>query len=57
LDAEIRRKKEDIISEMDLLDLLVENQTLSDQQSEKRKSLKAELEFIWKLEEIKARQR
>jgi hypothetical protein len=31
MDAEMRKKKRDIISEMDLLNLLAENQTLSNQ--------------------------
>jgi hypothetical protein len=57
MDAEVRKKKGNIISEMDLLDLLDENQTLSGQQGERRKLLRFELEIIWKLEEIKARQR
>jgi hypothetical protein len=57
MDAEVRKKKGNIISEMDLLDLLDENQTLSGQHGERRKLLRFELEIIWKLEEIKARQR
>jgi hypothetical protein len=31
MDVEMRKKKRDIISEMDLLNLLAENQTLSNQ--------------------------
>jgi hypothetical protein len=56
IDAEMRRKKYSIMSEMDLIDLIAESQALSDQQREK-KCLCSKLEFIWKLEEIKARQR
>jgi hypothetical protein len=57
VDAEMRRKKGSIMSEMVLIDLIAESQALSDQQGERRKCLCLELEFIWKLEEIKARQR
>jgi hypothetical protein len=53
----MRRKKGRIMSEMDLIDLISESQALSDQQRERRKCLCSELEFIWKMEEIKARQR
>jgi hypothetical protein len=57
IDAEMRRKKYSIMSEMDLIDLIAESQALSDQQRERKKCLCSKLEFIWKLEEIKARQR
>jgi hypothetical protein len=53
----MRRKKGRIMSEMDLIDLISESQALSDQQRVRRKCLCSELEFIWKMEEIKARQR
>jgi hypothetical protein len=42
---------------MDVLDLIAEHHQLSGPKREKRKSLCVELERIWKLEEIKARQR
>jgi hypothetical protein len=57
IDAEMRRKKGRIMSQMDLIDLIAERQALSDQQRERRKCLCSELEFISMLEEIKARQR
>jgi hypothetical protein len=53
----MRKKKGNIMLEMDLIDLIAESQVLSDQQRERRKCLCLELEFIWKLEEIRARQR
>jgi hypothetical protein len=45
-----------ILSEIDKLDMLAEQQHLSDQEAELRKSLGLELEEIWKPEEIKAKQ-
>jgi hypothetical protein len=57
IEAEIKRRKASIISEIDLLDVMSEHQQLVGPEKEKRKTLCAELEGIWKLEEIKARQR
>jgi hypothetical protein len=40
---------------MDLLDMIDDHQHLSGPEREKRKTLSAELDGIWKLEEIKVR--
>jgi hypothetical protein len=54
--ARNKRKKE-ILTEFDLLDSLMEQAPLSAQQKVKRQELKGELEQVWRIEEIRARQR
>jgi hypothetical protein len=54
--ARNKRKKE-ILIEIDFLDSLIEQAPLSAQQKLKRQKLKGELEEMWRVEEIRARQR
>jgi hypothetical protein len=55
--AEIRKSKNDIILELDGLDKLAEQQILFGPERDRRKELSFKLEQIWKIEEIKAKQR
>jgi hypothetical protein len=57
VEAELKRKKIKIPSEIDKLDIRVEHQLLTDQERGDMKALGNELDFLWKIEEIKARQR
>jgi hypothetical protein len=57
VEAELKRKKIKILSEIDKLDIRAEHQLLTDQERGDRKALGNELDFLWKIEEIKARQR
>jgi hypothetical protein len=54
--ARNKRKKE-ILIEIDLMDSLMEQAPLSAQQKLKRQELKGELKKVWRVEEIRARQR
>jgi hypothetical protein len=45
------------MSEMDSLDVMVEIHQMNDQEKERRKSPHLELDKLWRMEEIKARQR
>jgi hypothetical protein len=57
VEVEMKKKKKGILEEMDMLDKIAEPQLLSDQDRDKRKQLGSEIEYNWRLEEIKARQR
>jgi hypothetical protein len=54
--ARNKRKKE-ILIEIDLMDSLMEQAPLSAQQKLKRQELKGELKKVWRVEEIRVRQR
>jgi hypothetical protein len=54
--ARVKRKKE-IISEIDRLDILMEQSSTTESQRVDRRKMKEELKKIWKVEEIKAKQR
>jgi hypothetical protein len=56
-EAELKKNKASIILEIDVLDKLAEQQTLTSQEIERRKMLSLQLEHTWRIEEIKARQR
>jgi hypothetical protein len=56
VEAKMKRKK-GILDEIEKLDIMSEHQPLTDQEREKRKGLENELEILWKIDEIKARQR
>jgi hypothetical protein len=56
-DLDIRKEKASIMSELDELDLLVEHQSFTSSEMERRKILKEKLELTWRIEEIKAKQR
>jgi hypothetical protein len=56
VEVELKRKKIKIMSEIDKLDIRAEHQLLIDQERGDRKALGNELDFLWKIEEIKARQ-
>lgn len=55
--AELNKSKKDIADEYNILDLESENRNLSREEIERMKFLTKEIDKIWALEEIKARQR
>jgi hypothetical protein len=55
--VELKKSRCDIISELDSLDRLAEQQNLTDFEGARRKELSIKLELIWKVEEIKATHR
>jgi hypothetical protein len=57
IEAALKKKKQSLIFEMDMLDKLSEHQELSQVEMENKKVMWAELERIWRMEEVKARQR
>jgi hypothetical protein len=57
LDAERKRNKKDTMKELDELDSKADQHQLIDQQLRRKKELMGMLDKIWKVEEIKARQR
>jgi hypothetical protein len=57
IDSEIRKTKANTLAELDGLDRMAEDQQLSPQEVERRKELRSQIDKIWKVEEIKARQR
>jgi hypothetical protein len=57
IEAEVKKRKRNILAEMDRMDALAELHLLSDQDRDSRKILAGDLEWIWKMEEIRARQR
>jgi hypothetical protein len=56
-EAEIKKNKSSLVSEIGRLDLMAKNQVLTDQEKAKRRELCTKLENIWRIEEIKAKQR
>jgi hypothetical protein len=57
INSEMRKKKGSALAKINLLDLVTEQQALTDQEKGRRKSLALELDSNWRMEEIKARQR
>jgi hypothetical protein len=57
MEAERNKRKREVVREMEDLDKLSELHPLTPQQREMRDRLKKELEKIWHVEEIRARQR
>jgi hypothetical protein len=57
VEAKMRRKKKRILDEIDKLDIMAEHQPLIEQERGERKACGNELEFLWKIEDIKVRQR
>jgi hypothetical protein len=57
IEAEVKKRKRNILVEMDRLDAVAKLNPLSNQDRDSRKGLAGELEWIWKIEEIRARQR
>lgn len=55
--AEQKKKKKSLIAEYDCLDIMSESQTLTSSENERMKTIRSEPNKIWKMEEIKARQR
>jgi hypothetical protein len=53
----MKREKAKIMRDLDEIDRLVEETSLSLVDRERRKELSKSIEQIWKIEEIKARQR
>lgn len=56
-EAEIRRSKNKLINESDAIDLLSEKRPLSDLENDRKKEISIKLEQIWRIEQIKERQR
>jgi len=57
INAQVRKQKLELLKEYDLLDLKYENSVITEMERQKMKEIVKDLESIWKLEEIKARQR
>lgn len=57
IEAEQKKHKKTLIAEYDCLDILSESQALLPEEKERIKAIRYELDKIWKMEEIKARQR
>jgi hypothetical protein len=57
VNAEIRKLKSDLLKEYDALDIKYEQGWLLPDQKDRMDTIIAELEGIWNMEEIKARQR
>jgi hypothetical protein len=55
VDAEMRKTKEALLNELDALDKAAEQQQLTPQEVDRRKSLIARMDQFWRIEEIKAR--
>jgi hypothetical protein len=56
-EAEMRKGKKELISEGGSMDLLSERRPLSESENDRKKEISLKLEQIWRIEEIKARQR
>ena len=57
INAQVRKQKLELLKEYDLLDLKYENSVITEMKRQRMKEIVKDLESIWKLEEIKARQR
>jgi hypothetical protein len=57
INAQIRRQKQELLKEYNLLDIKLENMCATELERDRMKDIVKELEAIWRLEEIKARQR
>jgi hypothetical protein len=57
INAQVRKQKQELLTECDRLDLKYENLITTDVERQRMKEIVKDLEAIWKLEEIKARQR
>jgi len=57
INASIRKQKQELLKEFDALDILQEARGLDSREKERMKSITAELEAVWRMEEIKAKQR
>jgi hypothetical protein len=55
--AEINRQKQTMLAEYNSLDMELESRVLDDSERGRMKELAKEIEKIWALEEIRARQR
>jgi hypothetical protein len=57
INAEMKKNKTRILIELDGLDKLAEKRNLTLEENTRSKDLKAQVDKIWKMEEIKERQR
>lgn len=57
INASIMKHKQELLKEFDAIDIIQEQRGLSPGEQERMKSITADLEAVWKMEEIKAKQR
>jgi hypothetical protein len=57
INAEMRKNKSKILAELDKLDANAEQNPIFDQELIRRKNLREEIEQVWKVEEIRSRQK
>jgi hypothetical protein len=55
--TELNKQKQTIAAEFNWLDLAVENKTLDDREKDRIKTLAKDLEKMWAIDDIRARQR
>jgi hypothetical protein len=55
--TELNKQKQTIAAEFNWLDLAVENKTLDDREKDRMKTLAKDLEKMWAIDDIRARQR
>jgi hypothetical protein len=55
--TELNKQKQTIAAEFNWLDLAVENKTLDDREKDRIKTLAKDLEKMWAINDIRARQR
>jgi hypothetical protein len=55
--TELNKQKQTIAAEFNWLDLVVENKTLDDREKDRMKTLAKDLEKMWAIDDIRARQR
>ena len=57
INADLKRKKQALQEEFNLLDVFSEENMLTERETQRMNEVKKELEHIWKIDEIKAKQR
>ena len=57
LNSELKKKKQVLLEEFDVLDVFSEENNLDDGERARLQEVKCELEHIWQMEETKAKQR
>ena len=57
VNADLKRKKQSLLQEFDILDVFSETNSLEEEDRERMRNISRELDHIWSVEEIKAKQR